>query len=42
MLTKDDICTLINIVIANPKRTDLFPQSCTTQGFVVSDVVQAK
>jgi hypothetical protein len=42
MLTKNDICTLTNIVITEPKWVDLLPQSCTTLGFVSSDVTQAK
>ncbi len=28
VLTKNDICTLANIVITNPTRADLLPQSC--------------
>jgi hypothetical protein len=42
VLTKDDICTLVDIVIFDPTRTDLLFQSCTTQGFVASDVAQTK
>ncbi len=41
MLTKNGICTLTNIVIADPMWADLLPQSCPTPGFVSSDVVQA-
>jgi len=42
VLTKDGICTLANVVIADPMQGDLFPQSCAIQGFVVSDATQAK
>ncbi len=42
MLTKDDIHTLINIVIVDLMRVDLFPYSYITQGFVVLDLAQAK
>jgi hypothetical protein len=38
VLTKDGICTLVDVVIAR----DLFPRSCATQGFVASNVAQAK
>jgi hypothetical protein len=31
MLTKDGICTLIDIVITNPTQVDLLPRSCATQ-----------
>jgi len=34
VLTKDDICTLVDVVV-DPKWTDLFPWSCTTQKFVL-------
>jgi len=42
VLTKNGICTLIDVVIVNPTRADLLPRSCTIQGFVASDVTQAK
>jgi hypothetical protein len=42
MLIKDDIRTLANVVIANPTRVDLLPQSCTSQRFVASNAAQAK
>jgi hypothetical protein len=42
ILTKDNIRILANVVIANPTRTNLLPQSCTTQGFVASNAIQAK
>jgi hypothetical protein len=42
VFTKDGICTLADVVIANLTQVDLLPQSCATQGFVTSDVVQAK
>jgi hypothetical protein len=37
MLTKNDIRTLANVVIVNPTRADLLPQSCATQRFVASN-----
>jgi hypothetical protein len=42
VLTKNGICTLADIIIADPTRMDLLPQSCTTQRFVASDVTQVK
>jgi hypothetical protein len=42
MFTKNGIGTLTNIIIANPMRADLFPQSCATQKFIASNVGQAK
>jgi hypothetical protein len=42
VLTKDRIHTLDDIVVVDPTYVDLFPQSCTSQGFVDSNVVQAK
>jgi len=42
VFTKDDIQTLINVVIANPTQVDLLPRSYATQGFVVFDTAQAK
>jgi hypothetical protein len=42
VLTKNDIHTLVDVVIANPTPLDLLPRSCATQGFDVFDVVQAK
>jgi hypothetical protein len=42
VFTKDGICTLVNVVIANPTRTNLLPRSCATKGFVAFDVAQAK
>ncbi len=42
VLTKDDICTIFDIIIINPTGTYLLPQSCATQGFVAFDVAQAK
>ncbi len=42
VLTKDGICTLVEVVVVNSTRTNLFPRSCTTQGFVVFNVAQAK
>jgi hypothetical protein len=42
VLTKNGICTLIDIVIADPMQVDLLPQSCTIQGFTTFDMAQAK
>ncbi len=42
MFTKDGIRPLVNIVIVDPTCVDLFPQSCTTQGFATFDVAQTK
>jgi hypothetical protein len=42
VFTKDDICTLVNVVIIDPTQVDLFPQSCATQRFVISNAIQAK
>jgi hypothetical protein len=42
MLTKDGICTMANIVIANPIQAYLLLRCCTTQGFVALDAVQAE
>jgi hypothetical protein len=42
MLTKNDIHILIDVVIRDPIRTDLFPRSCAIQGFVTFDAIQAK
>jgi hypothetical protein len=40
VLTKDDIHTLADVVIANPIRANLLSQSCATQGFATSDATQ--
>jgi len=42
VLTKDGICTLANVIIANPMRTNWLPRSCATQGFVASNAAQVK
>jgi hypothetical protein len=42
MFTKDDIHTLVDVVLVDPTRVDLFPWSCATQRFVVLDVAQTK
>ncbi len=42
VLTKDGICTLVNIVIADPIQVDLLPQYCETQGFISFNATQAK
>jgi len=39
---KDGIYTLVDVVIVDPTRTDLFHRSCTTSGFVASQVTQVK
>jgi hypothetical protein len=42
VFTKDDICTLANVVIVSPTRADLFLHSCVIQRFVTFDLTQAK
>jgi hypothetical protein len=42
MFTNDGIHTLVDVVITEPTQANLFPWSCTTQGFGTSDVAQAK
>jgi hypothetical protein len=42
MFTKDDIHTIVDIVIINPMRIGSLPQSCATQGFVTFGAAQAK
>ncbi len=42
MLTKDCFHTLANVVIVDPTCVDLFPRSCTTQGFATCDIAQVK
>jgi hypothetical protein len=42
VLTKDEIHTLINVVIVNPTRAYLFPQFDATQKFITYDATQAK
>ncbi len=42
MFTKDNIHTLADVVIVDPTRAYLFPQSCAIQGFVVLDATQVK
>ncbi len=39
VLTKDGICTLVDVVIANPTWADLLCQSCATQGFVTFETI---
>jgi hypothetical protein len=39
---KDGIHSLVDIVITDLTRTNLFPQSCTTQRFATSNIVQTK
>jgi hypothetical protein len=40
VFTKDNICTLIDVVIVDLTQTDLFPQFY--RGFVAFDATQAK
>ncbi len=42
VLTKNDIRTLINILIANPTQADLFPRFYAIKGFATFDVAQVK
>ncbi len=42
MLTKDDIHTLVDIIIIDPMWANLLPQTCETQRFVAFDAAQAK
>ncbi len=42
MLIKGGIRTLANIVVINPKRVDLLPRSCATQGFITLNAAKAK
>jgi len=38
----NNIYILANVVIVDPTWTDLFPWFCAIQGFIISNVVQAK
>lgn len=42
MLTKDGICTLIDVVIDYPMYMDLFFRSCTTQVFAAFNATQTQ
>jgi len=42
MFIKDDIHTLVDVVIIDPMHVDLFFQCCTTPRFIPFDVFQAK
>jgi hypothetical protein len=42
VLTKDDIHTLVDVVIIDPTQMDLFPRFYTTIGFDAFDAAQAK
>jgi len=42
VLTKNGICTLVDIFIVDSTWANLFSQSYITQGFVVSNVAQTK
>jgi len=42
VFTKNGICILINVVIANPTQADLFWWSCATWRFIAFKIVQAK
>jgi len=39
VFTKNGIRIIVDIIIVDPTQVDLLPQSCTTQGFVASNVV---
>jgi hypothetical protein len=42
VLTKEDIHTLIDIIIIDPTWMNLLPQSYATKGFVASNTTQTK
>jgi hypothetical protein len=42
VFTKDGICNLVNVVIIDLMHAYLLLQSCTIQGFMASNVIQAK
>jgi hypothetical protein len=42
VFTKDEIRTLVNVVIADPIQADLLHESHATRRFVASEVIQAK
>jgi len=42
VFTKDEICTLVDVVITNPTRANLLHQSYATWGFTTFKVTQAK
>ncbi len=42
VLTKNGICTLVDIIIVNPTRAYLLPQSYAIQGFATSNAAKAK
>jgi hypothetical protein len=42
VFTKDKICTLVDVVIINPTRANLFHWSCATWRFTTSETTQAK
>ncbi len=42
VLTKNEICTLVDVVIANPMNVNLIFWSCTIQRFVALNAVPAK
>jgi hypothetical protein len=42
VLTKDNIRTLVNVVITDPTQANLFFRFCTTKGFVAFDATQTK
>lgn len=42
VVAKDGICTLVDVVIADPMWVDLFPWSYITQNFIAFDMIQAK
>ncbi len=42
VLTKNEICTLTNAIIANPTQTSLFFSSSAIQGFVAFNAIKTK
>jgi hypothetical protein len=42
VLTKDDICTLVDVVIVDPTQVNLLFQSYATPRFVTSNATQAQ
>jgi len=42
VITKDGICTLVDLVIVDPMHVDLFPRFHITQEFATSNAAQAK
>jgi hypothetical protein len=42
VFTKNGIHSQVDVVIVDPMRVDLLPQSCATQRFVAFNMIQAK